>query len=160
MDLKTYENFMDYFLFLKLKETLNSNYFPWYKSRIVNESEDIQMVHTFYEFDKVLSNYFNLLNPYLGFLNIKKLIRVKCNLVLKTSKIQEHGFHIDYHMKKKFRTAILYINTNNGYTIFKKNNKKIKSVQNKLIDFDGRLQHTGTSCTDAPYRMVINFVYK
>ena len=65
MDLKTYKNFMDYFLFLKLKETLNSNYFPWYKSRIVNESEDIQMVHTFYEFDKVLSNYFNLLDPYL-----------------------------------------------------------------------------------------------
>ena len=93
-------------------------------------------------------------------LYIKKLIRIKCNLVLKTTKIQEHGFHVDYQMKEKFRTAILYINTNNGYTIFKKNNKKIKSVQNKLIDFDGRLQHTGTSCTDAPYRMVINFVYK
>ena len=29
----------------------------------------------------------------------------------------------------------------------------------KLIDFDGRLQHTGTSCTDSAYRMVINFVY-
>ena len=160
MDLKTYENFMDYFLFLKLKETLNSNYFPWYKSRILNESEDIQMVHTFYEFDKVLSNYFNLLDPYLEFLNIKKLIRIKCNLVLKTPKIEEHGFHIDYEVKEKFRTAILYMNTNDGYTIFKKNNKKIKSVENKLIDFDGHLQHMGTSCTDAPYRMVINFVYK
>ena len=150
---------MDYFLFLKLKETLNSNYFPWYKSLILSEGEDIQMVHTFYEFDKVLSNYFNLLDPYLEFLNIKKLIRIKCNLVLKTTKIQEHGFHVDYQMKEKFRTAILYINTNNGYTIFKKNNKKIKSVQNKLIDFDGRLQHTGTSCTDSKRRIVLNFNY-
>jgi len=118
------------------------------------------MVHTFYEFDKVLSNDFNLLNPCLELLNINKLIRVKCNLVLKTPQIQEHGFHVDYQMKEKFRTAILYINTNNGYTIFKEKNKKIKSVQNKLIDFDGNLQHTGTSCTDTPYRMVINFVYK
>ena len=32
-------------------------------------------------------------------------------------------------------------------------------IVNKLIDFDGRLQHTGTSCTDSAYRMVINFVY-
>ncbi len=151
---------MDYFLFLKLKETLNSNYFPWYKSHILEERKDIQMVHTFYEFDKVLSNDFNLLNPCLELLNINKLIRVKCNLVLKTPQIQEHGFHVDYQMKEKFRTAILYINTNNGYTIFKEKNKKIKSVQNKLIDFDGNLQHTGTSCTDTPYRMVINFVYK
>ena len=65
-----------------------------------------------------------------------------------------------YHKAyKKFKTAILYINTNDGYTRFKKKNKKIKSEENKLIDFNGRLSHTGTSCTDAPYRMVINFVY-
>ncbi len=48
MDLKVHENFMEYFLFLKLKETLTSNYFPWYKSRIVEYIEDIQMAHTFY----------------------------------------------------------------------------------------------------------------
>ena len=118
------------------------------------------MVHKFYEFGKVLSDYFYLLNPCLELLNVKELARVKCNLILKTPKIEEHGFHIDYEVKEKFRTAILYMNTNNGCTIFKENNKKIKSVENKLIDFDGHLQHMGTSCTDAPYRMVINFVYK
>ena len=67
------------------------------------------------------------------------------------------GLSLARTQKEEFASIL---NTNNGYTIFKKNNKKIKSVQNKLIDFDGRLQHTGTSCTDAPYRMVINFVYK
>ena len=92
-------------------------------------------------------------------LKIKKLIRIKANLVLRTPKIKEHGFHIDNQIHKKFKTAILYINSNNGYTRFKKNNKKFKSEENKLIDFNGRLQHTGTSCTDTQYRMVINFVY-
>ena len=159
MDLKVHKNFMDYFLFLKLKETLTSNYFPWYKSRIVEDIEDIQITHTFYEFDRACSDYFHLLDPCFHSLNVNKLIRVKCNLVLKTPNVEEHGFHIDYQGKEKFRTAILYINTNNGYTLFKKKNKKITSVENKLIDFDGRLQHTGTSCADSAYRMVINFVY-
>ena len=160
MDLKVHKNFMGNFWFLKLKETLNLYNFPWYKGPILEENEKIQMVHKFYEFGKVLSDYFYLLNPCLELLNVKELARVKCNLILKTPKIEEHGFHIDYEVKEKFRTAILYMNTNDGYTIFKKNNKKIKSVENKLIDFDGHLQHMGTSCTDSPYRMVINFVYK
>ena len=112
---------MGNFWFLKLKETLNSYNFPWYKGPILEENEKIQMVHKFYEFGKVLSDYFYLLNPCLELLNVKELARVKCNLILKTPKIEEHGFHIDYEVKEKFRTAILYMNTNDGYTIFKKN---------------------------------------
>ena len=120
---------MGNFWFLKLKETLNSYNFPWYKGPILEENEKIQMVHKFYEFGKVLSDYFYLLNPCLELLNVKELARVKCNLILKTPKIEEHGFHIDYEVKEKFRTAILYMNTNDGYTIFKKNNKKLKVLK-------------------------------
>jgi len=159
MDIKVHENFMDYFLFLKLKETMSNQYFPWYKNRIVDETDDVQMVHNFFEFNKINSEFFELLTPCIDRLKVEKLIRVKANLVLRTPKIQEHGFHIDNQTYKEFRTAILYINSNNGYTRFEKKNKKIKSEENKLIDFNGRLQHTGTSCTDTPYRMVINFVY-
>ena len=159
MDLDVHENFMDYFLFLKLKDTMNAGHFPWFKSLFVKETDDIQLVHTFYEFDKVNYEFFELLEPCLRLLNIERLLRVKANLVLRTPEIKEHGFHIDNQTYKKFKTAILYINTNDGYTRFEKKNKKIKSEENKLIDFNGRLSHTGTSCTDAPYRMVINFVY-
>ena len=159
MDLKVHKNFMDYFLFLKLKETLTGSEFPWFKSRIVPQIDDIQLIHTFYEFGRANSEFLELLDPCLRFLKIKKLIRAKANLVLKTNKIQEHGFHIDTNGYKEFRSSILYINSNNGYTRFEKKNKKIKSEENKLIDFNGFLQHTGTSCTDAPYRIVINFVY-
>jgi hypothetical protein len=159
MDIKVHKNFMDFFLFLKLKETMNGLYFPWFKSLIVKEADDIQLIHTFFEFDKINSIYFELLDPCIKSLGVKKLIRVKANLVLRTPEIQEHGFHIDNETYKKFRTAVFYINSNNGYTLFKKKNKKFKSEENKLVDFDGCLQHTGTSCTDAPHRMVINFVY-
>ena len=44
MDLKIYKNFMGNFWFLKLKETLNSYNFPWYKGPILEENEKIQTV--------------------------------------------------------------------------------------------------------------------
>ena len=69
--------------------------------------------------------------------------------------------HIDQDIKnnKKLKTAIYYVNTNNGYTKFKKNNKKIISEKNKLIIFDNDLEHTGSTCTDDRLRVVINFNY-
>ena len=159
MDINIHNNFMNPFLFLKLKETLTGAEFPWFKSKIVAQTEDIQLIHTFYEFGRVNSQFFELLDPCLRFLKMKKLIRAKVNLVLRADKIIEHGYHVDTDGYKKFRSALLYVNSNNGYTGFEKKNKKIKSEENKLIDFDGFLKHTSTTCTDAPYRMVINFVY-
>lgn len=159
MDIKVHKNFMDPLLFLKLKETITGAYFPWFKSRIVKQTDDIQLIHTFFEFGRVNSEFFELLDPCIRFLKMKKLIRAKVNLVLRADKIKEHGYHVDTDGYKEFRSALLYVNSNNGYTRFEKNNKKIKSEENKLIDFNGYLQHTSTTCTDAPYRMVINFVY-
>ena len=55
-------------------------------------------------------------------------------------------------------TAILYINTNNGYTKFKKGGK-VKSVANRMLIFDSQLEHAGVTCTDALRRVVVNFNY-
>ena len=76
-----------------------------------------------------------------------------------TQKIIEHGFHIDNPISKtsKQKTAILYINTNNGYTKFKK--LKVNSEENKMIIFNSKEEHTGSSCTDQEFRVVINFNY-
>lgn len=102
MDIKVYKNFMDNLLFINLKENIENSQFAWFKSGIVPEIEDIQLIHTFFEFDKINSEYFKLLSPCIELLGIKKLIRIKANLVVKTSKIHEHGFHIDNDKYKNF----------------------------------------------------------
>jgi hypothetical protein len=89
-------------------------------------------------------------------LSVKSLLRVKANLLHKTEKTIEHGFHRDFPYENN--TAIFYLNTNNGYTKFK-NKKIIKSEKNKLVDFNSSLEHTGSTCTDEDYRIVINFNY-
>ena len=56
------------------------------------------------------------------------------------------------------RTSILYMNTNDGYTLFE-DGTKVESVMNRLITFPYNMKHAGTTCTDVPFRMVINFNY-
>jgi hypothetical protein len=52
-------------------------------------------------------------------------------------------------------TGILYLNDNNGYTVFE-DGTRVQSAANRFVEFDASLRHTGASCTDAPYRLVLN----
>ena len=54
------------------------------------------------------------------------------------------------------KTAIFYVNSNNGYTVFE-NGLKVDSQENRLVVFNSDLLHAGTTCTDQKIRCVINF---
>lgn len=142
--------------FINIKNTLFSDYTAWYLNTGINTPTDNynQFTHTFYNNYIQNSNLLDNLKPIINILNPLALIRVKANLITKTEKIIEHGFHID--QKFKCTTAIFYINTNNGYTKFE-SGEKVFSEENKLVIFDNFLKHTGTSCTDTNERIVINF---
>ena len=51
----------------------------------------------------------------------------------------------------------LYLNNNNGYTFF--GDDKVYSVENRLVLFNGRTLHGGTTCTDNDLRVVLNINY-
>ena len=68
-------------------------------------------------------------------------------------------WHSDFtNATSKDKVAVYYVNTNNGYTIFK--NKKIKSEKNKIVIFDGNTKHKVKYQTDKDTRMVINCNYE
>ena len=94
----------------------------------------------------------------LDYLNTKAIVRIKANLNHKENDINIHGYHTDFNYEN-LKTAIYYVNTNNGFTIFKKDGKKILSQKNKIVIFDSNEQHSGTSCIDKPFRLAINFNY-
>lgn len=137
--------------------------FPWFLNDGVSKTYDghIQFFHHFYRNHGPNSDWISIVDPIIKILDPLSLVRIKANLLVRTPKIIEHGMHIDQAVKdnKKLKTAIYYVNTNNGYTKFKKNNKKIISEKNKLIIFDNDLEHTGSTCTDDRLRVVINFNY-
>ena len=55
-------------------------------------------------------------------------------------------------------TSIYYVNSNDGYTEFK-DGTIIESVENRLVIFPSDMRHTGTTCTNAKNRIVVNINY-
>ena len=106
-----------------------------------------------------VSTSFKLLKPLLKKLGIEEedIIQIRANLLLNKPEHKYSEFHIDCKTNKNFTTAIFYLNTCNGSTIFEKDNTEIKSEENKLLVFDGNLKHKAKSQTDTHKRIVINF---
>ena len=146
--------------FKNMQDFMMGLYFPWYFIDCVNIKDDgfFQFEFVFYINDSqnCPKQYMDLIQPILSKLKYKKLLRIKANLLTQTNKIVEHGMHTD---QEKGNTSIFYINNCNGYTKFK-NGKKIISEENKLVEFNSTLEHSGSSCTDQKRRVVINFNYE
>ena len=88
-------------------------------------------------------------------LNCKVLIKMKLNLNPRRSTIFQHGFHVDNDLPKA-KTAVFYFNDNDGYTIFEETGEKVYSKENRIVIFDNNKRHSGTTCTNALARYVLN----
>lgn len=141
--------------FLGIKNILANPSFPWDgKYGIVSESDDKkQYVHSVYDAFCPRSNLFFHLAPLFFVLQPRAFIRIKANKMLRTEAPYLPEFHIDF---RDCVTAIYYLDTTNGNTVFKTGGE-IQSVGNRLIIFDSNLEHTGYTCTDKESRTVINF---
>jgi len=155
-----YKNFLPKKVFKKLKDIMMGYYFPWYFNDGVNKIPDENFQFTFVFLDENGINcskeMMDIINPILKKIKYNKLRTVKANLLTQTKDIVEHGYHID---QEKGTTGIFYLDNSNGYTKFK-NGKIIKSEENKYVEFDLTLKHTGSTCTDTMRRVVINFNYE
>ena len=169
--IKVQDNFLIEEDFLKIQNLFYSNEFPWYYNSSAvggkasgKQLSDFQFVHGFFKDDKKIgmqwihSNYFDSLIPIIEKLNCRVLIRVKANLRPITHSPSKPDYHVDDE-NIKGTTSIFYINSNNGYTIFKETQKKVMSVENRLVSFPMETQHSGVTCTDQKVRIVINFNY-
>ena len=144
---------------------------PWKFSEVVEDNVNCeqkynhQYVHGVYFRKEPCSPYFDRTVPLLSKLNARALVRIKVNSICRTEKIVLHGFHTDITYPDDHptgldgvKTAILYLNTNNGFTLFE-NETKIESVANRCVTFPAHLRHSGTSCTDVSRRLTLNVVY-
>ena len=163
--MKLIENFLPEDDFLNIKQALSSNEFNWnFNDTIASANsnpDNFQFVHNFFTItnpylEKPQSNKSHILKPLLLKLQPLHLLRVKANLRPRTDKHILSNFHIDLNLKQT--TAIFYLNTCNGYTLFE-DNTKVLSVENRILIFDGSLKHCGASCTDKKRRILININY-
>jgi hypothetical protein len=165
------DNFLEFNDFQRIKDTMFSNKIYWYYANgVVPEDTALckpnfntQMYHPFYSDEAGASDTFEVLNPIIKKLNFKRLIKCKANLLLCTETPQIHGFHMDLcdypDIISQSKTAVFYVNTNNGSTVFEKYGKRVTSVENRIAIFDATEIHSGSTCTDQKSRIVININY-
>lgn len=162
--LKIIDNYLSVREFEKIRSLIVDNSsFPWfYSSKIAYFDEDknldkFQFFHLFYIEEKgVCSDYYEKLFPLIEKLSAVKILRIKANLGTRTNSHIEGGYHVDSNNIHK--TAILYLNNNNGFTKFE-DGTVVQSVENRIVIFDSNLKHTGVSQTDSKTRCVLNINY-
>jgi len=176
--IKVTDNFLEVDEFQFVETNFIQPEFPWFLSQVLDPNcddlacaweDNVQLCHLLYNAPQTSADgkesngeYQFIVSPITSKLNSLIPLRIKANLGFKSGKIIKHGFHTDIPDRildlKCCETAIFYLNTNNGYTEFE-DGTKVESVANRLVTFPSHIKHTGTTCTDQPYRIVINFNY-
>jgi len=167
--LEIHKNYLSKKDFKNISELVVSNYFPYYyqdyQVKLKKHPEQQYFSHTVMMDGKMNSNYYEkLIIPFAVKLNIKDLIQVGINFTVNQNKAVISDWHTDAINEfkkrkiKKGKTAIYYVNTNNGFTEFK-TGEKVNSIANQFVIFDKDLKHRAIQQTDTKYRIVINFNY-
>jgi hypothetical protein len=153
------DNFLPNLIFNFIYDSFIDKNFAWYhQDGKVGYDGEIQFTHLFVNNEKNLSDKISILQPILDKLEVKKLLKAKVNLTLKEDVIRPFKYHVDLDYTNG-NTAILYMNTNDGKTIFE-NQKEVDSIANRVVIFGNSLKHAGTTHTNSKYRIVLNINYK
>ena len=158
-----FDNFLVEEEYRKIYDLVTDSNFPWYYTpNITYKKEDAKdnlfyMTHQFYNYYMPQSSYYDShIEMFKDKLKARTFIRIKGNLYPSQNKLTRHKIHKDYEYEHK--AAIYCLNTCDGYTYFS-NGRTVPSVANRLIMFDGSIEHASTDCTNDKARININFNY-
>lgn len=168
MEHEIIDNFLSDKDFLMVSSVILGDQFPWYFCDYVTD-RDIKEPEGYRQYQFYCSLYGtnqgmgstiaeNILDKFKTKLNVSSWMRAKMNLSPQGANIERNEFHTDFPKITNYTTAIFYVNTNNGYTLFE-NGNKVESIANRIVIFTGNTPHTGTTCTDENRRVVLNLNY-
>jgi hypothetical protein len=174
MHVKVIDNFLKYNEFLEIKNTLCSNYFPWFWCQNVvndlgltkknpNENLNAFFMHVFYENGNAISPQIACLQPIFNKLDFLSLILARANLYTPSENLIVHGFHVDFPLfsketVSKIVTCVYYLENSDGKTVFE-DGTEVQSTENRIALFPAEMRHSSTNCTNSKTRMVINLSY-
>lgn len=148
-------NFVEKTVFEDFKNIIFSNNFNWFYKEVMTKEDNYFFNHCFYVDYKAQSAYFfPYIKPILDQLNAVMIDEVRANLLINNGKRYKSKYHSDRTFKCK--TAILYVNTCDGYTEFYKGDK-VQCIENRIIIFDSDKKHRAVSQLNTDRRITINF---
>jgi len=163
-EIEIIDNYLPQEIFDNIQKMMLSDTFPWFLERhsVYDQDGFSQFVHAIYREFEPVSEAWKQIQYILNYLQPHGLYRIKANGTPAYSKVVEKPLHVDLKEPDGSTTPhevmILYVNTNDGYTVFE-DGTKVESVANRALFFNGKYKHAGTNCTDQPIRIVLNFDY-
>ena len=158
--MKIVDNYLPQDYFEHLKTTILGHNFPWlYNAEVANRGEvndHFYFTHNLFQEFQPSSSIFEEFIPFFKQLEMNALIRARALLYTNQGRQIVHEKHIDFKFPHK--TAVFYVNTNNGYTEFE-DGTKVDSVENRIVFFDGSIPHNSSTCTDQKIRVVLSINY-
>ena len=158
---KIIENFLDYNSFLELKNYAFSSEISWFWKKNQTKEDAGILNHKIYQ--NYLPNsdiYVKFIHDIILKLKATALIDARINLLVNNNKQESSNWHTDNGTFNS-KTAILYLNTCNGFTILKleKEEFKVMCEENKMLIFDSNVLHRAVRQTDTERRIVLNINY-
>ena len=158
MDKKIIDNFLPQDYLVHLQRMMLDHNFPWlYNAEVANSGDpDFYFTHNLFQEFRPTSSIFEEFIPFFKQLEMNALVRARALLYTNQGRQIVHEKHIDFKFPHK--TAVFYVNTNNGYTEFE-DGTKVESVENRIVFFDGSRPHNSSTCTDQKIRVVLSINY-
>jgi len=162
MSYKTINNFLDKEQLSVTQSIIFDLEFPWRRRKEMDphSNNGMYFTHCFYNnMESTSPHFINIIKPILKKLNSIAPIQVRSNMFI-SKLFEKSDFHIDYEDTKS-KTAIFYLNTCDGGTEIKINNKVkfIKAVENKILIFNTNTLHRAMTSIKSPIRYIINLNY-
>ena len=158
------DNFLSEVDFKKVTDAIIDGDIHWLYSKAVagmTEQEDDN-------YGYYLSNigtdhpFYNFMNPIYDKLGIDTLVdtiyRLRTMHYPRTHTLVKHPLHRDQN--HSVQTMLLFLNTCDGYTYFKEQDKKLYSVANTAVIFDSINLHHSTTTTNANRRLCLQVSWK
>ena len=165
------KNFLCQEYFRKLQSVIMSQKINWFLREMdtlpTTNNLNGYFTHNFYNRWEAGGESFQLILPLLNEIKCANPIHMRANLTLRKEKTLHTAWHTDvdpYNLfdgqSVNFKTALFYLNTNNGSTLFdKKELNEVEAIANRLVVFDANVSHCNKYSTNTKDRIVINFNY-
>ena len=161
MNYKTIHNFLEKEKFLKVKNIITNQEFPWFYKGVNTEIKGGFFMHSFFNENRINSRfYYECLTNIFEKIKPRALLEVRANLLLSSLFYNEKSrWHIDFYHENY--TAVFYLNTTEGGTELKNNDKVefIKAEENKILIMKGNVEHRAILSPDIEKRYIINLNY-
>ena len=159
------DNFLDeeYFQYLYDKITDQMNFGWQFQTQVAthDQAEELSLhhyyfVHSLYYDYKIESEHYEDFHHLFRELKVQFLHRARCLLFVNQGVQHIHDRHIDTPCTSN--TALIYMNTNDGFTEFE-DGERVDSVKNRLLVFDGSVLHSSSTPTNTKDRMLLSVTY-